>query len=114
MVDMSRGPGLLQQYLTEVLGRSYGKALTFAEIMKIAIPDIPDGHYVAPHFVRSMRPALAGLCVGGELGGPIARVGRGRPGDPYRYHVNPVLFLLVGNKEGYEAACKALETKDAA
>jgi hypothetical protein len=38
----------------------------------------------------------------------VLTVGEGRPGDPYRYHVNPMMVAMFVDKETFEKACAAL------
>ena len=79
---MSRGAGYLQRYLFGLLLN--GKELTFAEIIRIAKP-----HEVTymPHLVRSMRRSLRKM-IDDKV---VIALGRGGPGGPHRYAVNPIL-----------------------
>lgn len=107
---MSRGPGYVQRYLTDlVLGSD--KPMTFADILARAFPE---GSYEADMVkalgsgkvaaVRSFRRAMKSLVDDGT----IIAIGEGGPGDPKRYWVNPMMVALFGEKERYDAVTTTL------
>jgi hypothetical protein len=103
---MSKGMGWQQRRLTRIIGRNLGKPLTWSEIIQViekqAFKDDPCAKFVA-WYERSMRRALAGLV---KNGGVVA-IGNGRPGDPYRYHMNPMVYLVAGEADDFRKAIEA-------
>ena len=106
---MSRGPGYVQRYLTDlVLGSD--KPMTFAEILAVAFPE---GSYEADMtkalgggyaLVRSFPVPLRVLVDDGT----VIAIGEGGRGDPKRYWLNPMLVNLSGQKERYDTVTTRL------
>jgi hypothetical protein len=104
---MSRGLGWKQRYL---LGRLGSRSLTFAEIHREIIgPEYPE-FVLKPAAERSWRRALQNL-IKRDV---IITTGRGRPGDPYRYHFNPLIAAIAGDDEAYNAALARIEASESA
>jgi hypothetical protein len=110
---MSRGPGKLQRYLTDLVMGS-DKPMTFADIQAIAFPKGSYEADMAKMFggssvpvVRSLRRALKGLVDDRTL---IA-IGEGGRSDPKRYWLNPMMVALFSGKEQYERVSATLKTE---
>jgi hypothetical protein len=78
---MSRGPGKLQRLLFQIISDS-SEPKTFSELR---------GGDVDPAFERSCRRALRSMVDSGA----ILALGKGGPGNPHRYRVNPMLPILA-------------------
>jgi hypothetical protein len=81
------------------------RALTFAEICllgRFVEGDTFQAFMPAlrPGQVRSLRRALQKMVADDA----VLALGQGGPAEPHRYSLNPMVFALAGNKEGYEAA----------
>jgi hypothetical protein len=79
---MSRGPGKLQRLLFQIIRDNSSEPKTFAELR---------GGDVDPVFERSCRRALKNM-VDGNI---ILVLGKGGPGDPHRYCVNPIFAAMA-------------------
>ncbi len=91
---MSRGPGKIQNYLTDLLLGHSPDAMTFAEIMAIAFPEGSFESDMAKALggskvgrVRSLRRALRRLCDTGD----VMMFGEGSRRDPHRYWLDPIV-----------------------
>jgi hypothetical protein len=72
---------------------SHGKPMTFADIRIKAKQDMGAEWYVThPSFERSLRRALHTL-VCNEI---LIALGKGRPGNPFRYFHHPFLIGMIG------------------
>src|SRR5262245_35350850 len=92
---MSRGLGKNQRLLFDII-RQGGRPKTWAEIR---------GERLDPTVERSARRALQRM---GE-DGMILAIGKGGPGDPYRYCIHPIVFAAVGDVQGYRDAVAVFE-----
>jgi hypothetical protein len=73
----------------------HGKLMTFADLRFLAKQDLGAEWWVAhPSFERSLRRALHAL-VRDEL---LITLGKGRPGDPFRYIHHPILIGMMGER----------------
>ena len=81
---MCRGLGRLQRDLFCLLEKQE-RPMTFAEIRQAVRGDDATLFVANPHFERSIRRALLGMV----RSNVVKAVGRGRSGDPYRYHLDP-------------------------
>ena len=92
---MSRGLGWKQRFLFRRLKHQY---MTFAEIHREIIgPDHPD-FMLTPIAERSWRRALHKLVKNDW----VITTGRGSRGYPHRYHLNPLIVAMTGDKEFFE------------
>jgi hypothetical protein len=112
---MSRGPGYIQKYLTEMIFSS-PNPLTFAEIMAITYPPDSLENDLAKTLgganvgaVRSLRRALKRLCDDGT----IMPIGAGGRSDPHRYWLNPMMVAAFGDKEEYRELSERIDTDPA-
>jgi hypothetical protein len=74
--------------------------MTFAEIMDPP-PDHGCGHH--PQFIRSVRRALRKMIDDGA----VVTVGKGGPGDPFRYCLNPLLTAMFASSDALVDAIQA-------
>jgi hypothetical protein len=81
---MCRGLGHLQRDLFCLLRQ---QPMTFAEIRQAVRGDDVTLFVAKPHLERSIRRALLGLV----RTNVVKAVGRGNTGDPFRYHLDPVV-----------------------
>jgi hypothetical protein len=103
---MSRGPGWMQRYLFMTI-RAYGKPITFCDIRSIILraENAPPDAVLRSPVERSLRRALHSM-VRDQM---LAVIGRGRPGDPFRYFINPLVIAMVGDESEYRAYLDAIE-----
>ena len=103
---MSRGPGVMQRYLWQTI-QTHGKPMTFAEIRSVAATGaiLPGSVKLMPSEERSLRRALHAM-VRDEA---LIALGSGGRSDPHRYFLNPLIAILAGNEQNFEAWAKALE-----
>jgi hypothetical protein len=88
---MSRGPGILQQYIFQQLTIAFRRndtLLRFADLVAVAKGD---EETFGPHFKRSLRRALLKMVDGGV----VIAIGRGGPRDPHRYRISPLMVALM-------------------
>jgi hypothetical protein len=91
---MSRSCGQVQRALFAFLAKSE-KPATYAEIIGVLLQTsgVNDpATKLVPNRERAIRRALKGLC-DRDL---ISALGKGRPGDPYRYSLKHVCALCCG------------------
>jgi hypothetical protein len=76
--------------------RVRNKTMTFADMCGEARRawDVPPDARLNPSFVRSLRRAFHSMVKDGIL----LTTGSGRPGDPYRYYIHPLMRVVAGEQ----------------